>query len=130
VTEPWHRSEPQHSDVLDELARLEPLFHGRDRGTTMAEIERMVSDDFWEVGASGRRYARDLVMRVVGERLENPAEEHLQPSDFAVRELGPGLFLLTYAMEEPDRRTLRSTIWRKTPDGWQAEYHQGTVVGD
>jgi hypothetical protein len=39
------------------------------------------------------------------------------------------LFLVTYALDEGARRTLRSTLWRRTPHGWSVEFHQGTVVG-
>ena len=40
-------------DVLEELKRREPIFHHPEFGTTRADFERQVTEDFWEIGASG-----------------------------------------------------------------------------
>ncbi|WP_199345088.1 hypothetical protein [Nostoc foliaceum] len=37
-------------------------------------------------------------------------------------------YLVTYTLIQGTRITLRSTIWRQTPQGWKIVYHQGTVV--
>lgn len=95
----------------------------------MEEVEAGVADDFSEIGASGRRYDRGQILEVLRERLADPPEDHLRASDFTVRELAADLFLVTYALDEGARRTLRSTLWRRTPHGWSVEFHQGTVVG-
>ena len=47
---------------------------------------------------------------------------------FALRELGAGLFQLNYVLEEPDRLTRRTTLWRRHPEGWRIVFHQGTVM--
>jgi hypothetical protein len=36
--------------------------------------------------------------------------------------------LLTYVSESGDRRSNRSSIWRKTPGGWRLYFHQGTMI--
>jgi hypothetical protein len=43
-------------------------------------------------------------------------------------EVAPGNYLLTYTLRQPGRVTRRATLWRRTGGGWQAIYHQGTVV--
>ena len=35
---------------------------------------------------------------------------------------------LTYTLYQPGRVTRRSSIWHRSPSGWQVIYHQGTVV--
>jgi hypothetical protein len=40
------------------------------------------------------------------------------------------VYLLTYTLFQGERTTRRSTIWERTSDGWQAVFHQGTVVED
>ncbi|NEA33331.1 hypothetical protein [Streptomyces sp. SID13031] len=48
--------------------------------------------------------------------------------EFGCRELGPDTYLLTYRLRQGDRVTRRATVWRSSGGGWQALYHQGTVV--
>jgi hypothetical protein len=111
--------------VLDELMEREPIFHRPELDT---DFPAMITEDFWEVGASGRVYTREDVLAVLDERMRNPPEDHWESSDFRCQRLAPDLYLLTYALRQSDRRTRRSTIWRRTPDGWKIQFHQGTVV--
>ncbi len=46
------------ASVAAELSGREPIFHRPEFGTTRSDFEKMTADDFWEVGASGRRYSR------------------------------------------------------------------------
>ena len=122
-------TKPDLLGVLAELEAREPIFHRPELGTTRADFERMVMEDFWEVGASGKRYSRQVVLDALEERHKQPVKETWETSDFQCRELGPDVYLLTYTLrQEPDRLTRRSTIWRRTPDGWKIAFHQGTVV--
>ncbi|MBX9399433.1 DUF4440 domain-containing protein [Streptomyces sp. TRM72054] len=114
--------------VLDELVRREPLFHRPEFGTTRADFEAMTAPDFWETGASGRRYSRAHVLDVLEERYKEPPVEEWETSDFHCRELATDLYLLTYTLVLNGRRTRRSTIWQHGTDGWQILYHQGTPV--
>jgi hypothetical protein len=127
--EPVLRTDPELQGVLDELSAREPLFHRGRPGNTRVEIGAMVTDDFWEVGASGRRYGRDFVLDVVAERCRRPAEDDWHGEDFHCRRLGPDVYLLTYTLVQGDRVTRRSTVWEAGAAGrWRAIYHQGTVV--
>lgn len=49
-------------DVQKELERREPVFHRREFGTTRRAFEEMTDANFWEIGASGRRYSREDVL--------------------------------------------------------------------
>ena len=86
--------------------------------------------DYWEVGASGRRYGHDHILDILDERYASPHEELWETSDFHCRELAADLYLLTYTLIEGRRTTRRATIWRHTELRWQIVYHQGTVVAD
>ncbi|MEU5214149.1 DUF4440 domain-containing protein [Streptomyces sp. NPDC020742] len=116
--------------VLDELVRREPLFHRPEFGTTRADFETMTAPDFWETGASGRRYSRAYVLDVLEGRYESPPAEEWETSDFHCQELATAVYLLTYTLVFNGRRTRRATIWQQGADRWTIRYHQATVVQD
>jgi hypothetical protein len=125
-------TEPALAPVLHALLEREPLFHRRACVANRADFERETSDDFWEVGASGRRYDRESVWSVLANRLAEPADSGWHISDGQVRQAGTDVYLLTYTLGDARARvTRRLTVWRgSVVEGWTALYHQGTVVSD
>jgi hypothetical protein len=114
--------------VLEELRRREPIFHRAEFARTRAELEAMTAKDFWEVGASGRRYSREYVLKTLAARQENPVDDQWQALDFHCRELADDVYLLTYTLLQAERRTRRASIWQRSGAGWKILFHQGTVV--
>lgn len=115
--------------VLEELRAREPIFHRPEHGTTRADFEAMTDPEFWEVGASGRRYGRELVLSELEKRYAaGLPEEGWAADEFRLQHLADQTYLLTYTLSQQDRVTRRSTIWRHAEDGWKIVYHQGTVV--
>jgi hypothetical protein len=112
--------------VLDELVAREPLFHRAELGTTRADFDAMTSEDFWEVGASGKCYDREFVWSVLEERYAEGARDEWETSEFRCRPLAEDVFLLTYLLRQDERRTRRATIWQRDKLGWRIVYHQGT----
>jgi hypothetical protein len=116
--------------ALAALRAREPLFHRPEFGTTRADFERLVADDFWETGASGRRYDRGFVLDTLERRHAVPHDHPWETSDFRCRALGASVWLLTYTLRQDQRLSRRMTLWREDTDGWRALYHQGTLVQD
>jgi hypothetical protein len=115
--------------MLEELRRREPIFHSPEFGASTADYERGMASDYWEVGASGRRYSRDFILHdLYGNPPANADSLGWKSWDHALRRLGPDTYLITYVLRQGDRLTRRATIWQSTPDGWRILYHQGTVV--
>jgi hypothetical protein len=114
--------------VLAELQALEPLIYAANDGKQRAHFEQLLAPEFWEVGASGQPYSRAFVLDVLDERQRHPVRQDWRASGFHVQAIAPGLYLLTYTLEQPTRLSRRSTIWRQAAQGWQMVYHQGTVV--
>jgi hypothetical protein len=87
--------------------KREPLFHRSELVNSRADFERETAADFWQTGASGRRYSRDYVWANCASRT----------------------YLLTYALwGQGDRLTRRLTVWQGSAgDGWKTLYHQGTA---
>lgn len=113
-------------EVTAELVAREPVFHRRELGTTREDYLAQTADDFWEVGASGTVYGRDEVIDTLVRRGATPGDERWALAEVRCRPLGEGTYALTYLLDQAGRRTRRLTIWRRGPDGWKVEYHQGT----
>jgi hypothetical protein len=117
--------------VLAELSSREPIFHRPEFGTSRADFERMTTEDYWEVGASGRCYSRNFVLNELGKRFSVPHADVWETRDFQCHRLSEDTYLLTYTLLQDNvRLTRRSTIWRSTPEGWKIVFHQGTIVQD
>lgn len=112
---------------LRTLTRLERLYHAAHPDATLADFDRLVSSEFWEIGASGRRYSRAFARQVLANRTTVPAPESWHDDAHVLTPLGDALYQLTYTLIQPRRATLRASLWRDTPDGWQVVFHQGTV---
>jgi hypothetical protein len=128
--EPDLSTAPELLGILEQLRQREPIFHRPEFGTTRAEFERMMEADFWEVGASGRRYSRQYVLDVLDARRHSSDEDAWETSDFHCRELAANIYLLTYTLLQGQRRTRRSTIWSRASGDWKIVFHQGTEVAD
>ena len=128
--EPQRITDAKLLPILEELQRREPIFHRPEFGTTRADFQAMTEPDFWEVGASGRRYSREYVLDVLEERYRQPLEDDWEADDFHCREIAADNYLLTYTLKQGTRITRRATLWRHTAQGWKIVYHQGTVVSD
>jgi hypothetical protein len=119
------------AEVLAELKAREPIFHRREFGTTRADFEGMTLPEFREVGASGRRYTREVVLDELDRRFASPHEDVWETSGFRCQRVSPDVYLLTYTLlQDTKRLTRRTTIWQKTRDGWKIGFHQGTIVED
>jgi hypothetical protein len=121
-------TEPKHLDVLNELIKREPLFHRPEFGTTRQNFEAMTVEEFWEVGASGRRYSRQYVLDTLEQRHSQPHEDIWEARDFHCLAIAPDNYLITYTLIQGERMTRRATIWRQCERDWKIVYHQGTIV--
>jgi hypothetical protein len=90
----------------------------------------MTTLDYWEVGASGRRYSRSYVLDLLEERFQQDQSDDIwATSDFYCKRLSKNVYLLTYTLlQHGTRKTRRSTIWQQTAEGWKIAFHQGTIV--
>ena len=130
LVEPQLVTDTKLLPILEELQRREPIFHRPEFGTTRRDFEAMTEPDFWEVGASGRRYSREYVLDVLEERYRQPLEDNWETSNFHCREIAADNYLLTYTLKQGSRTTRRATLWRHAAQCWKIVYHQGTVVAE
>ncbi len=129
--EPILTTSAELRNVLAELSAREPIFHRPEFGTSRADFERMTVEDYWETGASGRRYSRKAILDELERRFSKPHDDVWETRDFYCRKLAEDTYLLTYTLlQDHQRLTRRATIWQNTGDGWKIVYHQGTIVQD
>lgn len=126
----WMIWEKPGAQILEELKAREPIFHHPEKfGKSRQDIEAQMCDEFWEVGASGNVYTREDVIETLLERYNDPNYHDIwETKDFAFTKIAADNYLLTYVLIQGERKTRRSTIWRKADDQWKILYHQGTVV--
>lgn len=77
----------------------------------------MMAEDFWEVGASGRRYGKESVLDTLEKRFCEPFEDEWKVDEFFCQEVAPNNYLLTYTLQQGARVTRRVTLWRRAPHG-------------
>ncbi|MER6121351.1 nuclear transport factor 2 family protein [Streptomyces sp. NPDC001795] len=85
----------------------------------------LLHPDFREFGASGRRWDRASIMDALASATD-PGEQPIVASRMAGVRLAPDLVHLTFDTENNGRRAHRSSLWRRTDDGWLLYFHQGT----
>jgi hypothetical protein len=127
--EPSFHTAPALREVIAELEAREPIFHKPDIWNKRADYEQLMHPAYWEVGASGKRYSREFILRHLDTRSPDPLESSWVVCDFQVREIAPHNYLATYTLLQGERLSRRSTWWRRTAEGWQILYHQGTLAG-
>jgi len=107
----------------DELLRLEKQL-ARIGGPISAQDTALIADDFVEFGASGRVWTKTEIVAAMADW--HPIRRTID--QFVVRDLAPSVRLVTYRLveEEGGASSLRSSLWRRTGEGWQMFFHQGT----
>lgn len=113
---------------IDLLTRLEIFIHWPKLGTAKEEIENLLDENFWEIGASGKKYDREIVLKVLLERTQKANPEIWVNENFQCTQLSENIYLLTYSLLQGERKTERSSIWKKFESGFKLLYHQGTIV--
>ena len=96
--------------VLEELRELEPIFH-RPQYLDPRALERLVAEDFWEIGASGRRYSRAYVLKTLSARAAaKGVMDDWDTSDFHCRAIAPEVRAICARHGVP----YRTDSWGKT----------------
>lgn len=108
------------------LENLERELASAEVRSDASRMSTLLSDDFEEVGTSGRRYFRQDVLDSVGHL--NDALYEL--SDFSFLELARTSVLVKYKALLNGQPTRRSSIWICRDGAWQMCYHQSSSVAE
>lgn len=118
--------------TLSEIRALEEALHRPDIRRSRQAVEALLADDFVEFGSSGTVYTRAETIALLMEEDEEEGGA-LHAYDYALTSIAPDAVLLTYRTTrmvpgEPERHSLRSSIWVCSAMGWRMRFHQGTVT--
>jgi len=107
--------------VIDlELRLLQPLVRA-----SPAEVDKLLHPDFIEFGASGRMW--DRAEMITSLACEQPGgEAPVTASEITAVRLADDVVHVTYVSQRGQRYARRSSIWRRTGEGWRIYFHQGT----
>lgn len=117
--------------TADQLFELETSLHKNEVRNSSQAVAALLADDFIEFGSSGRIFNKAAIIEALKTEI---VDGHPAIANFQVRELAPGVALVTYiatrrAGEEPTVfRALRSSLWRRSNGRWQMTFHQGTRI--
>lgn len=92
------------------------------------KMEQVLAPDFFEFGRSGKVYLRADALNVTSQEI--PCVFPL--IDLKIRLINENIAQITYISivnyPEGEERSLRSSIWSRSDDGWQLRFHQGTPL--
>ena len=91
-------------------------------------MEKILAEDFFEFGRSGRIYSRTQCLAT-----SKVAIDAIIPfPDFKARYLSIDIVQTTYTSVVTHNNIVeygnRSSIWIKTSEGWRLKFHQGTPI--
>ena len=97
--------------------------------TSADTINRLLAEDFREIGASGREYDKPKVLRLLS--VESPMARQL--SHFSLIQRSDSMAFVTYRIvsesgDAPPTVTARCSLWIRRDDRWQMRYHQGAFA--
>lgn len=126
-TDPRDPADPADADVRRLRAMEESLWDESVR-FDVTHMDALLHPDFLEFGQSGRTWDRAETLAV------EPAEIGVEPplADLEVDVLSTDVALVTYRVADrfgpggSTRRSRRSSLWLRTPEGWRLRFHQGT----
>ncbi|MEV4448441.1 MULTISPECIES: nuclear transport factor 2 family protein [Streptomyces] len=117
---------PEHNPAVEAAIMGELRLLDAEVRRSPERLGALLHPDFYEFGSSGRLWDRASVLaELTGKAV--PGSRPLTTSRMKGVQLAPDLVHLTFDTEEDNgRRVHRSSLWRRTEDGWRLYFHQGT----
>ena len=115
------------SSELETLRQLEVALWRSETRFDAEYQEQIFAPDSFEFGRSGRRYKRSEMILVD----PKPINARLPLDLFHAHMLAPDVALVTYVSEVTNGPIIeisnRSSLWVRTGETWQLQFHQGTA---
>lgn len=114
----------RHIEKFNLLVELELSLHTSVVRGSSNKLESLLSDDFMEIGASGRMRGKDQTIR----DLLTEDSSDIRANDFELRTLSNDVAQLIYKSDD-GRHAIRNSIWKVKNNQWRMIFHQATLTG-
>jgi hypothetical protein len=115
------------TDVALHLQTLERALLDPDVRADRARVAALIADDFIEIGASGAVFGKQTVLQALPEERGVAFEAGDMHACLVTGDVARIHYIVTRTAGDDVRRSLRSSWWRRDPDGaWRMVFHQGT----
>lgn len=117
---------PEHNPAVEAAIMGELSLLDAEVRRSPERMGALLHPDFYEFGSSGRLWDRASVLTELT-LLAQQGSRPVTASRMKGVQLAPDLVHLTFDTEgDNGRRVHRSSLWRRTQDGWRLYFHQGT----
>lgn len=116
-----------HSDI-DHVLLLERELQSPSTRANVGRLRELLSSDFIEVGASGRRWDLATILDLLAQESDDPDTGEIRIDHLEARPLSADFIQVFWDSDSDGRRARRTSLWRRSADGWKQVYHQGTVL--
>lgn len=117
---------PEHNPAVEAAIMGELSLLDAEVRRSPERMGALLHPDFYEFGSSGRLWDRASVLTELT-LLAQQGSRPVTASGMKGVQLAPDLVHLTFDTEgDNGRRVRRSSLWRRTQDGWRLYFHQGT----
>lgn len=113
---------------MDHVIELERELQSPDTRANAHRLAQLLSPDFIEIGASGRRWDARTILALLSEEASNPCSDPILMADVHARSLTDDLIQVFWDSMQEGRRARRTSLWQRTSGGWVQIYHQGTPL--
>ncbi|MFH0882161.1 MAG: DUF4440 domain-containing protein [bacterium] len=108
--------------AIEQRVLLREVRHSRE------ELEKILADDFYEVGTSGQLFDRQMII----DTLVSESRRELIMKEFQATVLAEDVILATYRIlrlieDQMKASSRHCSVWKKRDDDWWMVYHQGTL---
>lgn len=114
------------ADAAAELERLERELLRPEVRADRACVDALLDDDFLEIGASGAVFGKAEALEALPEERGVAFGAGTMRVHFVTAEVARVNYAAVRRIEGDERRSLRSSWWRRDADGhWRMVFHQG-----
>lgn len=122
----------KNNDLSELIYKLEGELLKSDVRKSAERISNYISDDFIEFTSHGKEY--HYKHGDVYQDKDNDTKLNWEIKDFKIKQLSNECVLATYKVvkhdeiDEDNKYSLRSSIWKLQKDKWKMIFHQGTLT--
>ncbi|MCE4024467.1 DUF4440 domain-containing protein [Microbacterium sp. Au-Mic1] len=113
-------------ELRESLRARESALHSPAVRGDAAALDRILHQDFREIGRSGRLWTRSAIIGALVAEERGAAPEETR--DWTIERLGRRHALLTYTISGASGASRHSSLWEHDGLEWRLRFHQGTYI--